>query len=420
MEGDLQKTELKGLWSHSTMKIHRAYRYELKPNVKQRILLAKHAGVARFTYNWGLAKRKELYEKEKKSTNAIEQHRILNSLKESDFIWMYEVSKCAPQEALRDLDRAFQNFFRGLKTNQKIGFPSFKKKGDGDSFRLTGTIKILEKKIQLPRLDKLNVKEMPRINGKILSATIRREADRWYVSLTVEEEISVPEPVQGDRVGVDMGLTSFATLSDKTKILAPKPLTKTINKLKRASRQHSKKVKGSNNRKKSALRLSRIHRKNRNIRKDFLHKESTKLAKTKSVIVLEDLDVRKMLKNNMLSRSISDVGWSEFRRMLEYKTKWYGSTLIIAPKFYPSSKICSECGNQIKELPLSIREWQCPGCQYVHDRDINASKNLLNLSTGSSPGIDACGDTASGAKQKLGSYVSLKQEVMSGIFVHKL
>ena len=162
------------------------------------------------------------------------------------------------------------------------------------------------------------------------------------------------------------------------------------------------------------------HRKNRNIRKDFLHKESTKLAKTKSVIVIEDLDVKNMLGNNKLSRHISDAGWSEFRRMLEYKTRWYGSKLIIAPRFYASSKICSCCGHQIIELPLSIRQWQCNICQSTHDRDENAAKNLVNLSTGSSPGIYACEDTSNGASKKLASYVSLKQEANNGINVHKL
>jgi putative transposase len=219
---------------------------------------------------------------------------------------------------------------------------------------------------------------------------------------------------------VDVGLTSFATLSDGNKISAPKPLAKNLRLLRKASKKHSRKVLGSNNRKKSALKLSRIHRRVRNNRKDFLHKETTKLAKTKSVIVLEDLNVKEMLSNKRLSRQISDVGWSEFRRMLDYKTKWYGSKLVFVPRFYPSSKTCSECGVLIKELPLEIRQWQCAECHIIHDRDVNAAKNLLKWSTGSSPGINACGDTSCGASQKLASYVSRKQEVMNGIFVHKL
>jgi len=247
------------------MKINKACRYELKPNVEQRILLAKHAGCARFAFNWGLQKRIELYQQEKKSTNAIEQHRLLNSLKGTEFPWMYEVSKCAPQEALRDLDRSFQNFFRGLKAGQQIGFPKFKRKGDRDSFRLTGTIKIQGKKIQLPRFGMLTLKETSKPFGKILSATISKEADRWYVSLTIEHEIPDPAPVQGEKIGVDMGLTCFTALSNGNKIYAPKPLQNNLKRLKRASRKHSKKIKGSNNRKKSALKLARLHRKIRNI-----------------------------------------------------------------------------------------------------------------------------------------------------------
>lgn len=402
------------------MEINCAYRYELKPNIAQRILLAKHAGAARFAYNWGLGLRIALYEQDKHSTNAIKQHRLLNSLKAKEFPWMYEVSKCAPQEALRDLDRAYKNFFRGVTQGQTIGFPSFKKKGEHDSFRLTGTIKLKNKHIQLPRLGMIRLKEISKVRGKILSATITREADRWFVSLSVQMERTDPRPIQGDAVGIDLGLTCFATLSDGHEIFAPKPLNKSIKRLKRASQKHSRKCKGSKNRKKSALKLSRLHRKNRNIRRDFLHKQTTKLAKTKSAIVLEDLGVKEMLTQKKLSRSISDAGWSEFRRMLEYKTKWYGSNLVIAPRFYPSSKQCSECGLVLEKLLLETRHWQCSRCQSNHHRDLNAAKNLLKIYTGSSPGINACGDTSCGASQQLASYVSLNQEVMNGIFVHKL
>jgi len=247
----------------------------------------------------------------------------------------------------------------------------------------------------------INLKETSKLKGEILSATIVKEGDRWFVSLAVEREIANPMPINGEPIGIDVGLTSFAVFSDGNKILAPKPLAKKLKVLRRASKKHARKVLGSNNRKKSALKLSRIHRKIRNSRRDFLHKETTKLSKTKSVIVLENLSVKEMLGNKRLSRQISDVGWSEFRRMLDYKTKWYGSKLILAPRFYPSSKICSECGALIKELPLAIREWQCAECHSIHDRDENAAKNLLKLSTESSSGINACGDTSGGASKKL-------------------
>ena len=380
------------------MKINCAYRYELKPNVDQKITLAKHAGAARFAFNWGLNLRIQQYKSSQTTTNAIEQHRRLNSLKEEMYPWMYEVSKCAPQEALRDLDKAFQHFFRGIKQKKKIGFPKFKKKGIHDSFRLTGTIKLNEKSVQLPRLGSIRLKEVSKFQGKILSATLSREADRWYVSLTVEEERQEVQPVQGETIGIDMGLTSFATLSTGEKIKAPKPLEKELKTLKRASKKHSRKIKGSKTSKKSALNLARKHRKIRNIRKDFLHKLSTHLAKTKSEIVLEDLNIKAMMQKGKFSRSISDVSWYEFRGMLTYKTKWYGSKLIVAPRTFPSSKRCSLCGVIQETMPLSIRKWQCKTCLTEHDRDVNAAKNLLIYSTGSSPGINACGDTSDGAK----------------------
>lgn len=362
--------------------INRAYRYELDPNVQQRIHLAKHAGTARFAYNWGLDRRIELYQEQGKSTNAPAQHRELNVLKKTEYPWMYEVSKCAPQEALRDLDQAFVNFFRGIKEGRSIGFPRFKKKGEGDSFRLTGAIHVLPKAVQLPRLGVIRVKEAPEVQGRILSSTVRREADRWYVSLTVEMELPEPVPINGPTAGIDVGLSSFATIvsnGEVDKITAPKPLNHHLRKLRRMQRQHSRKQKGSHNRRKSALRLARLHRRIRHIRQDFLHKQSTNLAKTKSVIVVENLNVKGMLRNPSLARYIADVGWGEFRRMLAYKCAWYGGRFVTADRFYPSSKVCSFCGHKLEKLPLHIREWTCPHCGTCHDRDINAAWNLLKL-----------------------------------------
>jgi len=333
---------------------------------------------------------------------------------------MYEVSKCSPQEALRDLDRAFRNFYRGLKEGKNVGFPSPKRKGVYDSCRLTGSIKVLERAIQLPRLGVIRTKERTKVKGRILSATISRQADRWFVSLTVEVEIDPPKPVEGKPIGIDLGLSSFITTSENEKVAPPKPLNKALKKLKRLSKQHSKKQKGSKNRKKSALKIGRQHRKIRNQRLDFLHKLSTKLAKTKSVIVVENLDVQELLKKKQLSRYIADVGWSGFIRMLEYKAKWYGSTVVKAPKRFASSKLCSCCHFKKNDLHLYEREWICPYCHTTHDRDVNAAVNLLQYYTESSSGIYACGDSSGGVGQKPTSYGSLNQELTSGIFVHKL
>ena len=217
------------------MKIQSAYRYELDPNNVQRTLLAKHAGSARFTYNWGLSRRIEEYKTTGRSSNAIEQHRQLNGLKKTEFPWMYEVSKCAPQEALRNLDKAYANFFRRVKNGEKPGFPKFKKKGIHDSFRLTGSMDVRLRNIQLPRLGDIRTKEETAVKGRILSATVRRTVNRWFVSLAVEKEMPDPEPVHGPIAGIDLGLTKFLQLSDRTIYDSIRPLKKLLSKLQRVS-----------------------------------------------------------------------------------------------------------------------------------------------------------------------------------------
>ncbi len=378
------------------MLIQQAYRYELKPNNKQRPLLAKHAGTARFAYNWGLARRIEEYKAEGKSSNAIEQHRQLNGLKKSQFPWMYEVSKCAPQEALRDLDKAYQNFFREKDKGKKAGFPKFKKKGVNDSFRLTGSIDVFNKSVQLPRIGVVRTKEKTDVKGRILSVTVSRQADCWYVSLAVEREREMAQNTSDVSVGIDLGLESFVTLSSGRKVSNPQYLKHSLRLLERRSKQHSRKQKGSKNRRKSALKLARLHRRIKSQRRDFLHKLSSELAKTKSVIVMEDLSVKGMVRNKYLSKAISDVGWGKFKEMLEYKTLWYGSRLVTAGKFYPSSKLCSQCGCLNCDLKLSNRVFSCPECRLQIDRDLNSALNLLKLTTASSAGNYACGDTSSG------------------------
>lgn len=373
------------------MDLHRAWRFELDPNNVVRTLLYKHAGCARFAWNWSLRRRIERFqnqEGEAKFTNAVEEHRELNRLKATDFPWMYEVSKCAPQEALRDLDKAFKAFWTRRK--EGVGFPRFKKKHQArDSFRLTGAVRVQDRYVQLPRLGTIRLKERTqgRVKGQILSATVSRQADRWFVSITtIEKDVPAPKPVRGLTVGVDLGLKTFATLSCGTKIESPKALSKALSRLRRAQVAHSRKRKGSRNRQKAAQRIAKIHAKVANVRKDFLHKQTTMLAKTKQVIVIEDLCVRGMTKNHSLARLISDAGWGEFGRQLGYKTAWYGSRLVVADRWYPSSKTCSACGHVLSKLPLSVREWVCPSCGVVHDRDHNAAVNLENLAYREFPG----------------------------------
>ena len=343
-------------------------------------MLAKHAGTARFAFNWGLALCKERLERKEPVPHAAELHRLWNVFKRKNAPWWVEVSKCVPQEALRDLDRAFRNFWRGRREGRPTGFPHFKKRGGHDGFRLTGSIHVLPRHIVLPRLGAVRTKESTdKFRGRVLSASIVREADRWYVSLTVERERPNPVPVAGPVVGIDLGLSSFAVLSDGTALQSPRALERSLRRLQRTSKAHSRKRKGSNNRRKSAMRLARLHRRIRNQRRDFLHKATTELARTKSVIVVEDLNVRGMLRNRHLSRHIADAGWSEFRRMLAYKTIWYGSRLLVAPRFFASSKTCSICGAVKEHLALSERIYYCDACGAVLDRDLNAARNLENL-----------------------------------------
>ncbi|MEW6040167.1 MAG: RNA-guided endonuclease TnpB family protein [Elusimicrobiota bacterium] len=406
------------------MKVNKAYRYELDPNNIQKTLLAKHSGVARFAYNWGLARRIQEYKTTGKSSNAIEQHRQINALKKTDFPWMYEVSKCAPQEALRDLECAYKNFFRRVKNGERLGFPKFKKKGIDDSFRLTGSISVLPRHIQLPRLGAIRTKESThKFTGKILSAVVKREADKWFVSLAVEVESPDPKPIQGEICGCDLGLNKFVQISNGEVIDFELPLAKLLSKLKEYSRSHSKKQKGSNNRRKSAVRLARIHYRIKCLRKDTIHKITTLLAKTKSVICVEDLNVKGMIKNSRLARSISDASWGELVKQLEYKCMWYGSTLVFAPAKFPSTKMCNRCKNVKESMLLSERTYRCDKCGLVIDRDLNSAINLenharevighLNQTTASSAGRYACGDgTSTGEIQQA---LSLKQEESTSI-----
>jgi putative transposase len=331
----------------------------------------------------------------RKTPTAIDLHKELNALKKTELSWMYEVSKCAPQEALRNLDKAFLNFFRRVKLKKvgeftgKVGFPKFKSRRRGlGSFRLTGAIRLSASRIKLPRLGWLHLKEsgyLPTDGVKILSATVSERSGRWFVSLQVEQEIAV-EKAQGEPCGVDLGIKSLAVCSSGREFENPKALRKSLKKLRRAQRELSRRRKGGKNREKSRRKVAFLHYRIANIRSDAIHKATTSIvAKTKpkesrpSVVVIEDLFVSGMLKNHNLARAISDVGFGEFRRQLTYKTEWNGISLLVADRFFPSSKICSACGAINDKLTLSMREWTCD-CGAHHDRDRNAAINLSRYS----------------------------------------
>jgi IS605 OrfB family transposase len=374
--------------------VQRAYKTELDLNNVQITACRKHAGAARWAYNWGLARKQEIHRTTGVNPSAIELHRELNALKQTVVPWMYEVSKCAPQEALRNLDTAFAHFFRRAKLKQhgqwhsRMGYPQRKtrKKGLG-SFRLTGSISVFPDAIQLPRLGRLRLKERGYLptgaavaNARVLSATVSEQAGHWYVSLLVEvEQEQHVLAKDGSVVGVDLGVKTLATFSDGTVIPNPRPLRRRLRKLKRLQQSMSRKQKGSQNRKKAVSRLARLHRRIAQQRANTLHQVTSRLAKTKSVVVVEDLNVTGMLKNHHLAQAISDVGFAEFRRQLIYKAGWYGSRVVAVSCWEPSSKMCSECGVVKTELALAERVYRCDACGLVLDRDLNAATNLSKL-----------------------------------------
>ncbi len=384
-------------------------------NNKERTLLQQCAGTARFTWNWGLAKWIKRYQDStgtQRFTDAFKLHRELNRLKKTEFKWMYNFSKCIPQEALRNLEVAFKNFLKGQKDRRKVGFPKFKKKGKSkDSFRLTGRIYVFaeEKRVQLPRLGKLRLKEKPNLatSFRILNATVSKTADRWYVSLTIEEIQQSVIPTVCEPLGIDTGLKAFITTSDGFFVPPPKFIQKRMKKFRNLSRAHPRKKIGGRNRKKSALKLARLHQKIANIRKDYLHKMSTYLAKNHGVLVMENLNVKELAQNRSQAKNWYDLSHGEFKRYLSYKVKWFGSKLVEAPRFFPSSKMCSNCLWINENLTLKDRVFNCQLCGLSINRDLNAALNLehyyywylqkfqsseLNVAVSSPETLNACGE----------------------------
>lgn len=372
-----------------------AHRIALRPNNRQATYFAKSAGTARFASNWGLAEWKRQYAAHRQdpsfplpSETAL--RRQLNAIKRKEFPWMLEVSKNAPQMAIMQLGQAFRNYFTG-----RAAYPRFRKKGVRDRFTLTNDqFRVSGRRIRIPNLGWVRMREELRFPGKIVSATVSRRADRWFVSITVETD-DAPRPAQRQgAVGVDLGVAHLATLSTGEVVAGPKALKAHLRKLRRLSRSLSRKQIGSRNRAKARTKLARFEARIAEIRLDSLHKLTTELVQGFDTIGIEDLNVRGMVRNRHLSRAISDMGFHEFRRQLAYKAERCGRTLVTAPRFLPSSKICSNCGSVRAELPLSVRTWACPVCGTVHDRDRNAARNLAAYAVSSTAA--ACGGEGSG------------------------
>jgi putative transposase len=394
------------------VKVVQAYRFALDPSPAQERMLRSHAGASRFAYNWGLARCSERYAAERKWYSAIDLHKMWNAEKKAnpDLAWWAENSKCAYQEAFRDLDRALHNYIgskKGKRKGPKIRFPRRKKKGKSrDSFRFgAGVMRCSGTTVTLPRLGTLETHE-PTVKlarkveadtARILSATVSRIAQRWFVSFTVEVERDVPgqHARPGSAVGIDLGVRTLLTgVDDRGRVIEVtglRPLRASLRKLRRASRAHSRKVRGSANRRKATRKLARLHAKVANVRADALRKATTELSRRYETVVIEDLNVTGMISNRKLARAVADQGFGAVRRMLGYKTAREGGTLIVADRWYPSSKTCSGCGSVKAKLTLADRVYQCDNCGLAMDRDANAARNLLSLAASGADSRNACG-----------------------------
>jgi putative transposase len=358
-----------------------SYKFRLYPNSSQRRRLAQHFGASRWIYNHFLARRNELYllnkentVSERRPTNYHEDcGELVRLKKQPEFAWLKLSIAQSLQASLKTLDGAFGNFF-----DKRAAFPRFKKKGGKNSFHIPECVNVEDNKIFIPKfIEGIKTEIHREIEGEIRSATMTlNSAGQYHISILTKREDFIPLQ-SGEEIGVDLGLNSFLVTSDDLEVKPPRFLRQFETRLAFLQQEMSRKKKGSKSRAKARLKVARLHLHIANIRKDFLHKLSTKLIRENQTIVFEDLNVKGMIKNRCLSKSISDASWSEFVSMMKCKAAWYGREVIQVDRFYPSSKTCFNCNFITDKLTLDQREWTCPSCKTVLNRDLNAARNIL-------------------------------------------
>lgn len=367
----------------------KAFKTRIYPTIEQAELIEKTFGCCRFVYNKGLECKKLAYEKDKTTISTYDLMKQLTQQKQ-EFEWLKEVEAQALQQSLLDLQSAYTKFFREHK-----GFPGFHKKGEKESYRTLLPKYSSRHSIYIPKIGIIKTAERIRKKWIIKNVTLSKRAGLYFVSILIE--YTPPKIIKsGEVTGIDLGIKDFAILADGTKYKNIKSLKQQENKLARLQRQLSHTQKGSNNHKKLKIKVARLHLCISNKRNDYLHKISTEITNRYSLIAIENLNVKGMMQNHKLAKSIADCSWSEFVRQLDYKANWYNCEIRKIGRFEPSSKLCSVCGYKMAEMPLDIRKWKCPNCHTIHDRDINAAKNILKiaLSGREEEPVDTCATKA--------------------------